>query len=73
MQRVCLLRHPSTLWPAGTMQAVHARRTPADEWYCFEVNPSPGFTYFQAATQQPIAEAIADLLIAGAMRRAAPN
>jgi hypothetical protein len=29
------------------------------------VNPSPGFTYYQAATKQPIGEAIAQLLIAG--------
>jgi hypothetical protein len=27
--------------------------------YCFEVNPSPGFSYFQDATGQPIAEAVA--------------
>jgi hypothetical protein len=26
------------------------------------VNPSPGFSYFEAATDQPIAEAVADLL-----------
>jgi hypothetical protein len=32
-------------------------------WYCFEVNPSPGFTFFEAATGQPIAEAIARWLV----------
>jgi len=25
---------------------IDLRRTSDDEWYCFEVNPSPGFTYF---------------------------
>ena len=35
------------------------------EWYCFEVNPSPGFTYYQQATGQPISGAIAQLLAAG--------
>jgi hypothetical protein len=33
-------------------------------WYCFEVNPSPGFMYYQEQTGQPIDEAIARLLIA---------
>ena len=29
------------------------------EYYCFEVNPSPGFSYFEENTGQPIAAAIA--------------
>lgn len=37
--------------------------TPHDEVYCFEVNPSPGFSYFQQETGQPIADAVADYLI----------
>ncbi len=41
---------------------IDLRVTPAGEWYCFEVNPSPGFSYYQQATGQPIAEAIADFL-----------
>jgi len=36
-----------------------------DEWYCFEVNPSPGFTYYEEATGLPIGNAIARLLAAG--------
>jgi glutathione synthase/RimK-type ligase-like ATP-grasp enzyme len=32
------------------------------DWVCFEVNPTPGFTYFETATQQPIASALATLL-----------
>ena len=39
------------------------RRDPEGRWYCFEVNPSPAFSYYQNATGQPIDEAIADLLI----------
>lgn len=42
---------------------VDLRRTPDDQWYCFEVNPSPGFTYFQAQTGQAIDRAIAELLL----------
>jgi len=42
---------------------IDLRRTPEGEWYCFEVNPSPGFSYFQESTGQPIAEAVARLLL----------
>jgi hypothetical protein len=41
---------------------IDLRRTPDGEWYCFEVNPSPGFTYYEEATGQPIADAVACLL-----------
>ena len=41
---------------------IDLRVTAKGEWYCFEVNPSPGFTYYQDATGQPIAEAIAQFL-----------
>ena len=32
-------------------------------WYCFEANPSPSFTFYEQRTGQPIAAAIADLLV----------
>jgi glutathione synthase/RimK-type ligase-like ATP-grasp enzyme len=38
------------------------RRTSNGEWYCFEANPSPGYTFYQEATGLPMADAIADLL-----------
>jgi glutathione synthase/RimK-type ligase-like ATP-grasp enzyme len=44
---------------------IDLRRTPDGEWYCFEVNPSPGFTYYEAHTGQPIAAAIAGLVRGG--------
>lgn len=44
---------------------IDLRCTPDGHWYCFEVNPSPGFTYFQEETNQPIDEAIARLLATG--------
>jgi hypothetical protein len=37
-----------------------------ETWYCFEVNPSPGFMYYQEQTGQPIDEAVARLLVAAA-------
>jgi D-alanine-D-alanine ligase-like ATP-grasp enzyme len=41
---------------------IDLRHSPDDDWYCFEVNPSPGFTYYQDATGQPLDDAIASLL-----------
>ena len=38
-------------------------RVNGDGWWCFEVNPSPGFTYYEAHTAQPITDAVADLLM----------
>jgi glutathione synthase/RimK-type ligase-like ATP-grasp enzyme len=35
----------------------------SDRWYCFEVNPSPAFTYYQDSTGQQIDKAIAQLLV----------
>jgi glutathione synthase/RimK-type ligase-like ATP-grasp enzyme len=46
------------------LAGIDFRRTPDGEWYCFEVNPSPGFTYYQQATGDPIDAAVADLLTA---------
>jgi glutathione synthase/RimK-type ligase-like ATP-grasp enzyme len=34
------------------------------QWHCFEVNPSPGFSYFENNTEQPISTAIAEYLSA---------
>jgi glutathione synthase/RimK-type ligase-like ATP-grasp enzyme len=33
--------------------------TPDEEIYCFEVNPSPAFSYYEANTGQPISAAVA--------------
>jgi glutathione synthase/RimK-type ligase-like ATP-grasp enzyme len=45
------------------LAGIDFRLTPEGTWYCLEVNPSPGFTYFEAATGQPIARAVASLLL----------
>ena len=44
---------------------IDLRRTPASDHVCFEVNPMPGYSYFEGETGQPIAAAIARLLTAG--------
>lgn len=45
------------------LAGIDLRRTADGDWYCFEINPSPGFTYFADATGQPVADAIAELLL----------
>ena len=41
---------------------IDLRRTPEGEWVCFEVNPSPGFSFYESQTGQPIARAVARYL-----------
>jgi len=43
---------------------IDLRLTPDGAWYCFEVNPSPAFTYYDRH-DQCIAQAVARLLAAG--------
>jgi len=59
--RCRLLARAAQLPVAG----IDLRRTPEGDWYCFEVNPSPAFTYYESRTSQPIGKAIARLLAAG--------
>jgi glutathione synthase/RimK-type ligase-like ATP-grasp enzyme len=44
------------------LSGIDLRRTPDDEYYCFEINPSPGFIFYERNTGQPISEAVARLL-----------
>lgn len=60
-RRIVALAHGMGLRLAG----VDLRRTPDGSWICFEVNPSPGFTWYEDATGHPIAAAIAAELSAG--------
>ncbi len=45
-----------------SLAGIDLRRTPDNRYVCFEVNPSPGFSYYEHATDQPIAAAIACVL-----------
>jgi glutathione synthase/RimK-type ligase-like ATP-grasp enzyme len=47
------------------ISGIDLRQSTDGFWYCFEVNPSPAFSYFQEATDQPIDLAIARLLMEG--------
>ncbi len=46
-----------------TVSGIDLMITPENEAYCFEVNPSPAFSYYESQTNQPIANAIARYLI----------
>lgn len=42
---------------------IDLKRTPEGRYFCFEVNPSPAYSYYQEHTGQPIADAIVDYLV----------
>jgi glutathione synthase/RimK-type ligase-like ATP-grasp enzyme len=44
---------------------IDLRRTADGAWVCFEVNPSPGFSFYESQTGQPIAAAVARYLALG--------
>ena len=41
-----------------SFSGIDLKRTPQDDWYCFEVNPSPGYSYFEEQTGQRIADTL---------------
>lgn len=47
---------------------IDLRRTPGGEWFCFEANAVPLFTYYQDATGDRMDAAIAELLLDAAAR-----
>jgi glutathione synthase/RimK-type ligase-like ATP-grasp enzyme len=44
------------------LAGIDLKITPDGDVFCFEVNPCPGFSYYEANTAQPIAMAIAEYL-----------
>jgi glutathione synthase/RimK-type ligase-like ATP-grasp enzyme len=42
---------------------IDLRATPEGRWVCFEANPAPAFDFYSRLTGQPIAEAVAALLV----------
>jgi glutathione synthase/RimK-type ligase-like ATP-grasp enzyme len=57
-ERAIALAHALALPLAG----VDLRHTDDGRWYCFEVNPSPCFSYYERHTGQPMTAAVAALL-----------
>jgi len=41
---------------------IDLRKSSSDKWYCFEVNPSPAYSYFQLKSGLPISNALAHYL-----------
>ena len=41
---------------------IDLKRTEQGAYYCFEVNPSPAYSYYQQYTEQPIADALVEYL-----------
>jgi glutathione synthase/RimK-type ligase-like ATP-grasp enzyme len=59
VEAACLrLANVSDLLFAG----IDLKETPEGEFFCFEVNPCPGFLYYERQTGQPISTALAELL-----------
>lgn len=57
-ERCVQLARKLGLWLTG----IDLRFTPDGEVVCFEANPSPAFTWYEARTEQPITECLCDLL-----------
>lgn len=51
------------------LAGIDLKETPDGDYYCFEVNPSPGFLYYERFTGQPISQAVADLLHSSTRQR----
>jgi hypothetical protein len=45
------------------VSGIDLKVTPRDEVFCFEVNPSPAFSYYESFTAQPISAAVAQCLL----------
>jgi glutathione synthase/RimK-type ligase-like ATP-grasp enzyme len=50
------------------LAGIDLKETPEGDFYCFEVNPSPAFLYYEQHTHQPISSALAALLHEGCLR-----
>jgi len=48
-----------------SLAGIDLKETPDGRYYCFEINPSPGFLYYEKYSRQPISMALADLLYHG--------
>jgi len=57
-ERCVAMTHALGLAFAG----IDLKRTPDDRWYCFEVNTSPGYSFFQEQSGQPVADVLVSYL-----------
>ena len=47
------------------LAGIDLKLTPAGKYYCFEINPSPAFMYYEINAGQAISKAVAELLHSG--------
>jgi glutathione synthase/RimK-type ligase-like ATP-grasp enzyme len=47
------------------LAGIDLKETPEGDYYCFEVNPSPAFLFYEQLSGQPISRALAELLQRG--------
>jgi glutathione synthase/RimK-type ligase-like ATP-grasp enzyme len=52
---------------------IDLKETPVGDFYCFEINPSPGFCFFECATKQRISLALMTLLESKSQTKIATN
>ncbi len=52
---------------------IDLKQTPGGEYYCFEANPAPAFSFYEQGTGQPISLALAHLLRDGVPAFSAPR
>lgn len=55
------------------MAGIDLKETADGLLYCLEVNPCPGFVFYERGTGQPISDALADLLAGSGGSRPSPN
>lgn len=48
---------------------IDLKRTPDGDYYCFEVNPCPAYSYYEEHTGQAIAAAVVDYMVGGNARQ----
>jgi glutathione synthase/RimK-type ligase-like ATP-grasp enzyme len=54
------------------MAGIDLRQTPDGEWVCFEVNPSPAFTFYELEGHN-MSDCVAELLASGAAMQRSPS
>ena len=52
---------------------IDLRKSSSGKWYCFEVNPSPAYSYFQLKSGVPISNALAGYLSASISLKTKPE
>jgi glutathione synthase/RimK-type ligase-like ATP-grasp enzyme len=55
------------------LSGIDLKVTPDGKYYCFEVNPSPAFIYYEQGSGQPISTALAELLLSGGPPKSRPD